>query len=148
MRTPSRSLALVLLTVAAALSPGCVTETVPAAQPTSDVYHVTKERNGHTISLRLGQELAVVLPSIAGSASLWTPQEYDRSVLQQSSGTRTVGGSHGGMIIGGSKGYEQILFKAIRAGSTPLRLTRVRTDREGGGTVAFGINVVVSGSSR
>ena len=129
--------------LAAALAVACASGDV-ARDDGRDVYHVTQERHGQTAVIAVGQPLAVVLPSIAGSASRWTPQEYDTSVLQQASGTRTIGGRHGGMIIGGSQGYEQILFRALRAGRTTLRLTRVRTAAEGGGTVAFEIHVVVA----
>jgi len=145
MRIPSRSLVLVpclALCLAVALAaPGCGSD--GAAREGPDVYHVTQERNGDTIGLAVGQELAVVLPSLAGSSSRWGPEEVDASVLQQSSGSRTVGGTHGGMIIGGSKAYESITFRAVRPGATRLRMARARTDREGGGVARFQIDVVV-----
>ena len=142
MRFPSRTLlALPLLLLFAAC--GSDSSTKRTAAPASDTYHVTQERNGDTIALRVGQPLAIILPAPAGSSSQWTPQGLDGSVLQQTSGARTVGGRHGGMIIGGSKAYQQVSFKAVRTGSTVLRMMRARTQREGGGTQTFGLTVIV-----
>lgn len=142
MRFPSRTLLAASLLLLAA----CGSD--QAARPSgNDVYHVTQERNGDTIALSLGQPLAVVLPAPAGSASQWAPHAVDASVLQQTGAARTVGGRHGGMIIAGSKAYQQVDFRAVGSGSTVLRMARARTAREGGGTQTFAINVVVSGGA-
>ncbi len=147
MRLPSRTLLVAVLILLTAGAAACGSdEAVRSTGP--DVYHVTQERHGARIDLVVGQRLAVVLPSIAGSSSRWTPREYDRSVLRQTSGTRTVGGRHGGMIIGGARAYEKILFEAVRPGATRLRLTRARKPSEGGGTALFEIAVVVGGARR
>jgi hypothetical protein len=143
MRFPSRTLlALPLLLLAAACGSDSTTTKRASGQ---DVYHVTKERHGDTIALRVGQPLAIILPAPAGSASQWTPVGLDASVLRQTSGASTVGGRHGGMIIGGSKAYQQVNFKAVGAGSTRLQMQRARTQREGGGVSSFVITVVVRG---
>lgn len=139
MRIPSRALpATAVLLLAAA----CGSDTT-AKSTGPDTYHVTRERHGDTIALSVGQPLAVILPAPAGSSSQWAPRGLDASILQQTSGARTVGGRHGGMIIGGSKAYQQVDFRAVSSGSTRLRMARTRTQREGGGTVTFEIGVVV-----
>jgi len=77
-----------LLLVSAAFSiAACVSseeEHAADVVPTIDgipVYHVTKERNGQTVQLAVGQTLAVILPNKVGSSRRWTPDPTDAAVL-------------------------------------------------------------------
>ncbi len=145
-------MAALLLVSTVFSTPACVSsEEVPAADvvPTIDgipVYHVTKERNGQTVQLAVGQTLAVVLPNKVGSSRRWTPDPTDAAVLVRSSGTRTIGPRTRGGMIGGAAGHEKMLFKAMGPGTTLLRMTLQKRPQDGGGLLVFQVTVVVGGA--
>lgn len=135
-----RVLASALL--AALLTGGaCASSGDDAAAP--DVYHITQERHGQTVQVRLGQTVALLLPTKAGSPSHWVPLVGDTSILAQQGSRGLISPRRGNIVIGGAAGYERMLFQARQAGSTRLRATRVRPAREGGGTAVFEVTVQV-----
>ncbi len=137
MKTLIASLLLTGLLLMGLLLPGCASDDVALA---SGTYHVTAERHGQTARIPLGDKLAILLPTIAGSPSHWTPSVSDQSVVSDMLARSRIAPRVNGAIIGGTQGYERLEFQTLRPGTATVRVTRA-VDRAA--PAVFQINVVV-----
>ncbi len=118
-----------------------------------DTVIVTQTDDGHTLNLRRGEQLWVVLPETAGTGYSWEIERVDRRRLQpegqrtwQDPGPPPPAGSQGiGGLVGGPL-QVTFLFRAVAAGETELLLRHWRP-WEGPGSVErrFRLRVRVGG---
>lgn len=77
------------------------------------VYRLSNADDGGSVSLLVGDRLAVSLPTAAGSDFRWVVKEVDSLVL------RPLGGT---VVVSGTDATEEWLFVASSPGGTVLRL--------------------------
>lgn len=102
---------------------------------------VTREDDGGTVELSMGQTLVVELDSNATTGYSWRVTKIDEDIVEQEGdGTYVQTGDPDAMGAGGIETFE---FKSVASGRTRLELSYVRSFEEEDDPRTFGLEVVV-----
>jgi predicted secreted protein len=126
--------------VGAALALAVAVPAVQAATPAP--RNVTERSNGHTIVLRVGQRLNVSLRSNDSTPYRWGfTKRPNLSILRFTAVTKTTDPHPPGLV--GVPGHDIYRFKAMRRGTTSLKLAYHYIDKASPVATRFSLTVKV-----